>query len=57
MYTAKSLTESDWNHIIKSISKGFTEGEINSIDDEGFNLEGWWKLTDTGIQITLTNSI
>jgi len=50
---AKDLTDTDWKSIFKAIAEGKEAGRIFSLQPDGEEIEGFWSLTDSGIQIDL----
>ena len=47
---AKQLTKSQWQYIINCIDEGYTQGNIQSMQNNK-EISGWWFLTDKGIII------
>lgn len=54
--SAKKLTKTDWQYIINCIDEGYTQGEIQSMQDNKEILSGWWSLTDKGIIIKIDSN-
>ena len=52
--SAKKLTNTDWSYIVDLIDKGYTSGEIHSVQKGDQILDGWWFLTNEGIIVTFS---